>query len=138
MPLAQYRRTIRPRQKELFRFVKERTDAYLFYHACGPVMQYIPDLIQLGVDVLNPVQVTARGMDFKKLKSEFGNRLAFWGGIDTQHTLPPGRPEEVRQQVKERVAVLGERGGYVLNSVHNIQADVPPENSLAMYDPALR
>jgi len=138
MPLAQYRKIIRPRQKELFRFVKERTDAYLFYHTCGSVMQYIPDLIQLGVDILNPVQVTARGMDLEKLKSQFGNRLTFWGGIDTQHTLPRGRPGEVRQQVRERVAVLGDCGGYVLNSVHNIQADVSPENILAMYDPTLR
>ncbi len=138
MPLKQYRKIIKPRQKELFRFVKERTDGYLFYHTCGSVVQYIPDLIEMGVDILNPVQVTARGMEPEKLKSEFGSKLTFWGGIDTQHTLPRGSQEEVRKQVTDRVSVLGEGGGYVLDAVHNIQADVPPENILAMYDPEFR
>jgi len=138
MPLQLYRRLIKPRQRKLFRFVKERTEAYLFYHTCGSVVQYIPDLIEIGVDILNPVQLSAKGMDAKKLKSEFGEKLSFWGGVNTQQVLPRGTPEEVRGEVIERVEELGKGGGYCINSVHNIQADVPPENVLALFDERIR
>ena len=133
MPLKLYRKLIKPRQRELFRFVKDRTDAHLFYHCCGSIHQFIPDLIKIGVDILNPVQVSARGMDPARLKSEFGERLSFWGGIDTQHVLPRGSPEDVSREARSRIKELGERGGYVLGSVHNIQADVPPQNIIAMF-----
>jgi uroporphyrinogen decarboxylase len=133
MPLDLYRRLIKPRQRELFRFVKDRTDARLFYHCCGSISQFIPDLIEIGVDILNPVQVSARDMDPAALKAEFGDRLTFWGGIDTQSVLPRGSPEEVLSEARRRISELGKGGGYVLGSVHNIQADVPPENIIAMY-----
>jgi len=94
-------------------------------------------LIECGVDILNPVQTSARGMDPARLKTEFGDRLTFWGGgADTQQTLPYGTPEEVRDQVHERIRVFGPGGGFVFNPVHNIQADVPLENLLAMFDAA--
>jgi len=133
MPLDLYRRLIKPRQRELFRFVKDRTDASLFYHCCGSIRQFIPDLVEIGVDILNPVQVSARDMDAARLKADFGNHLTFWGGVDTQRVLPRGSPEEVVAEARERIEELGSRGGYVLGSVHNIQADVPPENIIAMY-----
>ncbi|MFQ6097932.1 MAG: uroporphyrinogen decarboxylase family protein [Armatimonadota bacterium] len=129
-----YRKYIKPRQRELFSYVKSRTDAYLFFHTCGAVYSFIPDLIEVGVDVLNPVQVSAVGMDPKRLADEFGDRLSFWGAIDTQHTLPFGTPEQVRAQVRERIEVLGRGGGYVLNAVHNIQTGVPAENIVAMFE----
>jgi len=131
-----YRKFVKPRQKQMFAFVRERTDAAIFLHTCGSVYQFIPDLIEVGLQILNPVQVSAADMDPKRLKDEFGDRLCFWGGIDTQHTLPFGTPEDVRKETLERIAVLGRSGGYVLNPVHNIQTGVPPENIVAMYDAA--
>jgi len=131
-----YRRFFKPRQKELFSFVKERTDAYLFYHSCGSVYRFIPDLRDVGVDILNPIQVSAKEMDTKRLKEEFGDILSFWGAVDTQHVLPHGNPDEVTEEVKRRIMDLAPGGGYVLNSVHNIQADVPPENIVAMFKAA--
>ena len=131
-----YHKYLKPRQKELFSFVKERTDAYLFLHTCGSVYQFIPDLIEVGVDILNPVQVSAAEMDTKRLKQEFGDRLSFWGGIDTQQVLPFGTPEEVRDEVRQRIDELAPGGGYVLNSVHNIQTGVPAENIVAMFETA--
>ncbi|MGD2174385.1 MAG: uroporphyrinogen decarboxylase family protein, partial [Candidatus Brocadiaceae bacterium] len=128
-----YRRLVKPRQRELIRFIKARTDAYVFYHTCGSVVEFVPDLIEIGVDILNPVQVSAKGMDPAQLKDRYGDRLCFWGGVDTQHVLPHGTPEEVRQEARRRIEQLAAGGGYVLNAVHNIQPDVPPENVLAMY-----
>ena len=131
-----YRKFFKPRQKELFSFVKERTDAFLFYHSCGSVYQFIPDLIDVGVEILNPIQVSAKGMNTKKLKEEFGDSLSFWGAVDTQHILPHGSPDEVTEEVNRIITDLASSGGYVLNSVHNIQADVPPENIVAMFKAA--
>jgi len=128
-----YRKYIKPRQAELIRFIRKRTNAFIFYHTCGAVFELIPDLIEIGVDVLNPVQVSAKGMDPVRLKKEFGNKIAFWGGIDTQSLLPYATPEEVRRQTRIRILQLGRNSGYVLNPVHNIQADVPPENILALF-----
>jgi uroporphyrinogen decarboxylase len=95
-------------------------------------------LIALGVDVLDPIQVAAQGMEPAALKRDFGSRLAFHGGICTQRTLPFGTPQEVRDAVLDRIATLGSGGGYILASSHDLSADTPPENILAMYDPALR
>jgi uroporphyrinogen decarboxylase len=101
------------------------------------VLEYLGDLLDNGIDVLNPVQLSARGMDPAWLKSEYGDRLVFWGGgIDSQHVLPCATPQEVREHVQRNVETFKVGGGYVFNSVHNIQADVPPENVLAMYDAA--
>jgi uroporphyrinogen decarboxylase len=107
-------------------------------HSCGAIRPLIPDLIELGVDILDPIQVAAEGMDPAGLKREFGGKLAFHGGVCTQHTLPFGTPEDVRAAVLDRVATLGAGGGFVLASSHDISADTPPENIVAMYDPQLR
>lgn len=107
-------------------------------HSCGAIYDLIPTLIDIGIDVLDPIQVAAAGMDPARLKAEFGDRLAFHGGICTQHTLPHGSAEEVRQAVRDRVATLGKGGGYIIASSHDISADTPTENIVAMYDPSLR
>ena len=128
-----YRDLIKPYHKELFDFVKKRTAARVFLHSCGSVVSLLPDLIHAGVDILNPVQVSAKDMDTRRLKAEFGDRLSFMGAIDTQHVLPFGTTGEVDREVERRIADLGPGGGYILAPVHNIQADVPPENIVAMY-----
>lgn len=131
-----YRRVIKPRHKRMAEAVK-RHGKPILYHSCGSVYALIPDLIDVGIDALNPVQVTAAEMDTKRLKREFGRDLTFWGGINTQEVLPLGTPEEVREEVRRRVEDLAEGGGYVLCAVHNIQPEVPPENVVAMYEAAL-
>ena len=131
-----YRNLIKPRQKKLFAFIKSKApNAKIFYHSCGAVSELIPDFIDVGIDILNPVQTTAAGMSAEKIKKEFGRDITFWGGgINTQLTLPKGSPQEVRDEVKRAVEALSKGGGYVFASIHNIQADVPPENFWAMID----
>ena len=107
-------------------------------HSCGAIRPLIPDLIALGVDVLDPIQVAAHGMEPAALKRDFGDRLAFHGGMCTQRTLPFATPQEVREAVLDRIATLGAGGGYILASSHDLSADTPPENIVAMYDPAPR
>ncbi len=132
-----YRSIVKPRQKQLVQFIRSRTPAKIWYHSCGSVPGYIPDLLDNGVDILNPVQVSARGMEPSRLKADFGDRIVFWGGgIDSQKVLPFASPAEVRQNVRRNLEAFMPGGGYVFNNVHNIQADVPPENVLAMYDAA--
>ena len=103
---------------------------------CGAIYDYIEDLIEIGVDAINPVQVNAAGMDPARLKATFGDRLAFWGGVDTQRVLPYGTVEEVRAETRRMIDIFGRGGGYVLNSVHNIQPEVPPANVAAMFETA--
>jgi uroporphyrinogen decarboxylase len=132
-----YRQLIKPLQKKTFDFFKDRTPAKRFYHCDGALYPIIEDFIEIGVEVLNPIQVSAVGMgDTKKLKQEFGDRLAFWGAIDTNQVLPLGTTEDVREEVRQRITDLAPGGGYVLCSVHNIQPEVPPENVVAMFDSA--
>ena len=132
-----YRSIIKPRQKRLVQYIRSRTKAKIWYHSCGAILEYLPDLVDNGIDVINPVQISAKGMDPVRLKAEFGDRLVFWGGgIDTQHVLPRASPEEVREHVRRNITALKPGGGYVFNNVHNIQADVPPENVLTMFDAA--
>ncbi len=133
---AIYRKYVKPRHKEVFSFVKKKSPgAKLFLHSCGSVYDLIGDLIEIGVDILNPIQVKARNMDTKKLKKEFGKDLVFWGGgVDTQNVLPYGTPDDVRSEVKRRIDDLAPGGGFVFNTVHNIQADVPAENIIAMWE----
>jgi uroporphyrinogen decarboxylase len=133
---ALFREAIKPRMRKLIEAIRSRTQAKIWFHSCGSVYFAIPDLIELGIDVLNPVQVRAVGMDTARLKREFGQHLAFWGGIDTQHVLPFGTPEDVRREVRQRIQDLAPGGGYVLASVHNIEADVPGENIWAMVQAA--
>ncbi len=128
-----YRRLIKPRHKELYDFIHSRTEAKIMHHTCGSVFPFVRDLIDVGVDILNPIQTSAQGMDPAALKREFGEQLVFHGGIDVQQILPFATPEKVREEVKRIVAILGQGGGYILAPSHNIQADVPPENVLAMY-----
>ena len=130
-----YREMIWPYQKRLFGFIKSKTEAFILFHSCGSVCRFIPDLIEAGVDALNPVQVSAAGMDTKRLKREFGSSITFWGGgCDTQHVLRNGAPDDIRSEVKRRVDDLSDGGGFVFTQVHNIQPDIPPENIMAMYD----
>ena len=132
-----YRELIKPGQKRTFDFFKARTPAKRFYHCDGAIFPVIEDLIEVGIEALNPVQVSAAGMgDTRKLKREFGDRIAFWGAIDTYQALPYGTPQEVRDEVKQRIDDLGHGGGYVICSVHNIQPEVPPENVVAMFEAA--
>jgi uroporphyrinogen decarboxylase len=132
-----YRRLIKPRHTTLFAFIKKtaKVPVKIFYHSCGAVAPLIPDLIESGIDILNPVQVSAAGMDTKELKRRFGKDLTFYGGgVDTQSVLPRGTPQEVRDEVKRRIDDLAPGGGFIFNTVHNIQADVPPENIVAMWE----
>jgi uroporphyrinogen decarboxylase len=108
------------------------------YHCDGAIYPLIPELIELGIDVLNPIQPDLEGMDPRQLKSEFGERLVFHGGIDIVRLLSQGTPEQVIAEVLDRVDVLGESGGYILCSAHHIQPDTPVENIVALYDVALR
>jgi uroporphyrinogen decarboxylase len=116
----------------------KRHGAHVFFHSCGAVRSVLPDLIEVGMDALFPVQPNAEGMDHRELKAEFGDRLAFWGGIDVQYVLPFGTADEVRRHVGERIDVLGAGGGYILSSSHNLLKAFPLENILAMYDEAAR
>jgi uroporphyrinogen decarboxylase len=134
---AFYRRVVQPRHKKLVQYLRSRTHAKIWYHTCGACMDYIPDLIDNGVDVLNPVQVSAKNMDPAALKSRYGQQIAFWGGgVDSQHILPVGTPEEVAADVRRNLQALMPGGGYVFNNVHNIQGEVPPENIVALFDTA--
>jgi uroporphyrinogen decarboxylase len=133
-----YRRWIKPCHTRIYGYVHQHyPEVYIFLHSCGSIYPLIPDLIEAGVQILNPVQISAAGMDPVRLKREFGADLTFWGGgCDTQHTLPYGTPEEVAAEVRRLLGIFAPGGGYVFNQVHNIQADVPPENIVAMLETA--
>jgi len=132
-----YRRVVKPRQKKLVQHIRSLTSAKIWYHTCGSCIEYIPDLLDNGIDILNPVQTSAEGMDPGILKEKYGAQLVFWGGgCDAQHVLPFASSEEVAQHVRQNVEAFKPGGGYVFNNVHNIQAGVPPENVVAMYDAA--
>ncbi|MCX8035537.1 MAG: methyltransferase [Candidatus Sumerlaeia bacterium] len=134
---AMYRTLIKPYQARAYGYIRERSGAYLFLHSCGSIAALIPDLIEVGVQILNPVQTSARDMDPAVLKKQFGKDIVFWGGgCDSQHILPHGKPEDVRRDVRRRVEIFKPGGGFVFASIHNILADVPPENVAAMFDEA--
>lgn len=119
----------------MWRFLKSNSDAFIFVHSCGSICEFLSDFIDAGMDIINPVQVSAANMDSKKLKREFGGKVTFWGGgCDTQTILPYGTPEEVKKEVKRRIRDFAPGGGFVFAQVHNIQPDVPVENILAMYE----
>jgi uroporphyrinogen decarboxylase len=135
---AMYRQLIKPYHAELFEAIKTRSKARIFYHSDGNIYPLLHDLIEIGIDLLNPVHVSAGDMgDTARLKREFGDRLAFCGAIDTQSVLPRGTPDEVRQEVRRRIKDLAPGGGYILASVHCIQPDVPPENVCALFEEAV-
>lgn len=133
-----YRETIKPFDKKLIEMIKSKTSGKILFHTDGDSYEFIPDLIEIGVDILNPVQVSAKNMNPLKLKKEFGKYLCFWGGIDTQKILPYGSSEAVEEEVRKRIIEFSSGGGYILSSVHNIQVDVPPDNVIAMFKSALK
>jgi uroporphyrinogen-III decarboxylase len=132
-----YRRLYLPFHKRMNDWVHANTTWKTFFHCCGSIYHLIPSFIEAGVDILNPVQCSAANMEPERLKREFGDRIVFWGGgVDTQKTLPFGTPDEVRAEVRQRIRTFAPGGGYVFNSIHNIQAKTPVENVLAMYESA--
>jgi hypothetical protein len=129
-----YRELYKPFQKQLNNWVHKNTSWKCFIHSCGSIVDLMPDMIEAGFDIFNPVQTSAAGMDPQVLKKNFGDQVTFWGGgVDTQRILPFGTPEEVRTQVRERMEVFGSAGGFVFNPSHNVQAGVPINNLLALY-----
>jgi len=132
-----YRKIVKPRHKQLVQYIRSRTQAKIWYHTCGACRTYIPELMDNGIDVLNPVQISASNMDPADLKKTFGKDLVFWGGgIDAQHVLPFATPETIRDHVRSNVTAFKPGGGYIFNNVHNIQGGVPAENILALFDAA--
>ena len=124
-----------PNYRRISDWVHENTTAKTFYHSCGCNRQLLPIFIEMGVDIFNPVQVTAANMEAEELVEEFGGRLVFWGGgSNTQSTLPHGTPEQAAQEALERCHVFSSAGGYVFNPIHNVQPGTPPENLLAVLD----
>ena len=130
-----WRKLIKPGLKEICDLLHSKSDAKVFLHCCGAIREIIPDLIEVGVDILNPIQVSAAGMDTAELKREFGKDIVFWGGgVDTQRVLWAGTPDEVRAEVRHRLDDLMPGGGFVFAATHNIQGDVPTENLVAMWE----
>jgi len=128
-----YRALIKPRHKKYIQLMHDMSPGKVLFHTCGSVVDILGDLVEIGVEALNPVQVSARGMNPAELKRAWGDKLAFWGAVDTHHVLSRGSVAEVRAEVAQRIEELGRDGGYILGAVHNIQPDVPTENVLAMY-----
>ena len=130
-----YRSLFKPRHKQLCDYVKTHSQMHTFIHSCGSISSLMPDLIEAGIEIFNPVQTNARQMEPEFLKKEFGQDCTFWGGgVETVGTLNNGTPEQVREQVLERLEIMSAGGGFVFNTVHNILPDVPPQNILAMFD----
>jgi uroporphyrinogen-III decarboxylase len=130
-----YRALYKPFHKRINDWVHQHTAWKTFIHSCGSVMALMKDFIEAGFDILNPVQCSAADMEPKDLKRKFGDRITFWGGgVDTQRTLPFGTPEQVRAEVRERIQVFGPGGGFVFNTIHNVQPQSPVVNVLAMYE----
>jgi uroporphyrinogen decarboxylase len=134
-----YREMIKPYHARQYQYVKNNyPDVKVFLHSCGAIFNLIPELIDAGVDILNPVQISAKGMDPVKLKKEFGKHLTFWGGgANMQYTVNQGSIEDIRKEVKELIEIFSPGGGYVFTQVHNIQSNVPPEKIMAIYETAL-
>jgi len=129
-----YREYYQPFHKKMWRRVKQLADVKILLHSCGGIEPFLEDLIDAGLDAVNPVQISSAGMDARALKEKYSGRLTFWGGgCDTQHVLPDGDPQSVAQHVREQVSVLQHGGGFVFQQVHNIMANVPPANIDAMF-----
>ncbi len=132
-----FQRQVKPYLARCVEAIHDNTDAKAVMHSDGAISDLIPDLIDIGVDAINPVQTTAWNMDAARLKAEFGSKIGFWGAVDTQHALPFGTPEEVREDVKTKIEILGPGGGFVITSCHTIREEVPAENTRALYEAAL-
>ncbi len=134
---AMYREFFKPRHAKMWRRAKELAPVKVMLHCCGGVRPLLADLIEAGLDAINPVQISCAGMDARELKRDFGNRLTLWGGgCDTRYVLSHATAAEVREHVRGQVSILAPGGGFVFQQVHNILADVPPENVIAMFDAA--
>jgi len=133
MSPSDYREFIKPRQAKVIKHIKELTSAKVFWHSCGAVESIIEDFIEVGIDILNPVQVRAKGMEAERLKEKYSGRIVFWGGVDSQRVLPAGTQKDVEKEVKHIIRAMGSGGGLVICAVHNIQADVPEKNVLSLY-----
>jgi uroporphyrinogen decarboxylase len=134
-----YRKFIKPCHRRIFGFIHSRTEAKVFLHSCGSIYAIIPDLVEIGVDILNPIQRTAADMDIARLKREFGRELTFWGGgIDTQHFLPQAEVDDIEDEVRRTIEIMAPGGGYVFVPTHNIQPDITPERLDAVYSAALQ
>ena len=132
---ALYRDLWKPFHRRLNDWVHAHTPWKTFYHTCGSIVAFLEDFIEAGVDIINPVQCSAAGMEARGLKEKYGSRLVFWGGgVDTQQTLPFGAPAQVRAEVEERIRAFNQGGGFVFNAIHNIQAATPPENLVALFE----
>ena len=132
--LDSYRELFKPFHIQVNQAIHSLTNWKTFIHSCGSVYKLLPEFIEAGFDIFNPVQCSAQDMEPRRLKMEFGKDLVFWGGgVDTQNTLPFGTPDEVYHEVRERIEIFAQDSGFVFNSIHNIQADVPTENVLAMF-----
>jgi uroporphyrinogen decarboxylase len=130
-----YRKLFKPRHTLLCSYIKKHSSMRVFLHSCGSIYKLIPDLIEAGFEVINPVQTNAKDMQPEKLKAEFGKDITFWGaGVDTRSVLNLGSPKQVKDQVKENIEILSPGGGFVFNTIHNILPDVPPENITAMFE----
>ncbi len=135
LPPEVFKDLILPYHKALIRFIKSRSKVKFLLHSCGSVSSMLPQLVEAGVDILNPVQISATGMDPYFLKREFGRDLTFWGGgIDTQYMLPLGKPDEIRDHIKRNIDAFAPGGGFIFATVHNIQSDVPVENFMTMWE----
>lgn len=131
---AVWRKLVKPRLAELIAMIRSKTSAAIGIHSCGSIITLLDDLVEIGIQVINPVQVSARNMKLPELKKRYGKRLTFWGGIDTQFLLPNASLMDVQRAVRDTVDVMANGGGYILAAVHNIQPGVPPENIIVMYD----
>jgi uroporphyrinogen decarboxylase len=129
-----YRKLFKPRHKILIDYVKTHSQMHPFLHSCGSIYKLLPDLIEAGFEIINPVQTNTKDMEPARLKREFGTSLTFWGGgSDTRHILNHGTPEQVKDDVRRNIEILSPGGGFVFNTIHNIMPDVPPENVVAMF-----
>jgi uroporphyrinogen decarboxylase len=130
-----YREIFKPRHKAIYDYIRKNSNVHIFLHSCGSISELLPDLIDIGVEIINPVQTSANGMEPEWLKKEFGKDITFWGGgCDTQQVLPYGTPQEIDQHVKERIEIFASDGGFVFAQIHNIVSNVPPENIVTMYE----
>ncbi len=143
IPPETFRSLMKPRLQEILALIKRKfrekknpgERGWIFFHSCGNIRPILPDFIEIGVDILNPVHLNATGMEPGPLKKDFGSEITFWGGgVETQSILPRGTPEAVKENVKRNLSALMPDGGFVFNTVHNIQAEVPPENIEAMWE----
>lgn len=130
-----FKKMYKPRYQRVNDWIHKNTNWKTFYHSCGSIIDFLDDFVEMGVDIINPVQFSAKGMDPVFLKEKYGNSLVFWGGgVDTQNTLPFGTPDEVAAEVTSRLELLSKSGGYIFSTIHNIVANIPPENIMAMYN----